>query len=45
MHLPRRQFLRLAAGALAAPAATRLAVADACPSRPVRLKAKFSSKS
>jgi tripartite-type tricarboxylate transporter receptor subunit TctC len=37
MKLPRRQFLRLAAGATALPAASRFAMADAYPSRPVRI--------
>ena len=42
MNLPRRQFLHLAAGAVAAPAAARRAVADAWPSRPVRLIVGFT---
>jgi hypothetical protein len=37
MKLPRRQFLHLAAGAAALPAATRIAWAQAYPTRPVRL--------
>jgi tripartite-type tricarboxylate transporter receptor subunit TctC len=37
MKLPRRQFLRLAAGAAALPAVSRIAWAQAYPSRPVRL--------
>src|SRR5262245_46272683 len=37
MKLPRRQFLHLAAGAAALPAVSRLARAQAYPSRPVRL--------
>lgn len=37
MKLPRRQFLRLAAGAAALPAVARLASAQTYPSRPVRL--------
>src|SRR5215475_2028036 len=37
MKLPRRQFLHLAAGAAALPVASRLACAQAYPSRPVRL--------
>jgi tripartite-type tricarboxylate transporter receptor subunit TctC len=37
MHLPRRQFLHLAAGAAALPAASRLARAQAYPARPVRV--------
>src|SRR5437870_11790420 len=36
MNLLRRQFLQLAAGAVAAPAVARRAVADAYPTRPVR---------
>ena len=36
MKLPRRQFLRLAAGAAVLPAASRAASAQAYPSRPVR---------
>src|SRR6266478_5421342 len=36
MKLPRRQFLRLTAGAAALPAASRIARAQAYPSRPVR---------
>ena len=37
MKLPRRQFLHLAAGAAALPAASRFAWAQAYPARPVRL--------
>ena len=37
MKLPRRQFLHLVAGAAALPAVSRLAWAQAYPSRPVRL--------
>src|SRR5262245_30026641 len=37
MRIPRRQFLRLAAGAAALPAVSRLALAQAYPSRPVRI--------
>ena len=37
MKLPRRQFLYLAAGAAALPAASRLAWAQAYPARPVRI--------
>ena len=37
MKLPRRQFLRVAAGAAALPAALRLAWAQAYPTRPVRI--------
>ncbi len=42
MNLPRRQFLHLAAGAIAAPAVARSAFADAYPSRPVRLLVGFT---
>ena len=41
MKLPRRQFLHLAAGAAALPAASRFAWAQAYPSRPVRLIVPF----
>src|SRR5207244_1874729 len=37
MKLPRRQFLHLAAGAAALPAAPRIADAQAYPTRPVRI--------
>jgi hypothetical protein len=37
MKLPRRQFLHLAAGAAALPAVSRVARAQAYPSRPVRM--------
>jgi tripartite-type tricarboxylate transporter receptor subunit TctC len=37
MEIPRRQFLNLAASAVALPAASRIARADTYPSRPVRL--------
>ena len=37
MKLPRRKFLRLAAGAAALPAVSRIASADTYPSRPVHL--------
>jgi len=37
MLLPRRRFLQLAAGAVALPAASRLACAQAYPARPVRI--------
>ena len=36
MKLPRRQFLHLAAGAAALPAVSRIARAQAYPTRPVR---------
>src|SRR5262249_33808886 len=42
MNLLRRQFLQLAAGALAAPVAARRTFADAYPSRPVRLTSGFA---
>src|SRR6266478_3957659 len=41
MELPRRQFLHLAAGAAALPALSRIASAQAYPTRPVRLIAGF----
>jgi hypothetical protein len=37
MKLPRRTFLQLAAGAAALPAVSRIASAQAYPSRPVRI--------
>jgi tripartite-type tricarboxylate transporter receptor subunit TctC len=37
MRLPRRQFLRIAAGAVALPAGSRLAWAQTYPARPVRI--------
>ena len=37
MKLPRRQFLHLAAGAAALPAVSRVAWAQAYPTRPVRI--------
>src|SRR6516164_5464486 len=37
MHLPRRRFLQLAAGAAALPAAAPIARAQAYPARPVRI--------
>jgi hypothetical protein len=37
MKLPRRNFLHLAAGAAALPAVSRIARAQAYPSRPVRI--------
>jgi tripartite-type tricarboxylate transporter receptor subunit TctC len=42
MKLPRRQFLRLAAGAAALPAASRIARAQAYPSRPARIVVPFA---
>src|SRR5262245_10388834 len=41
MKLPRRNFLHLAAGAVALPAASRIAWAQAYPTRPVRLIVGF----
>jgi tripartite-type tricarboxylate transporter receptor subunit TctC len=43
MNLPRRQFFRFAAGAVAAPAVARHARADAYPSRPVRFISGFAA--
>jgi tripartite-type tricarboxylate transporter receptor subunit TctC len=43
MNLPRRQVLRLAAGAVATPAMARHALADAYPSRPVRFLSGFAA--
>ena len=37
MNLPRRKFLRLAAGAIASPAGSRFAWAQSYPSRPIRM--------
>ena len=42
MKLPRRQFLHLAAGAAALPAVSRVAWAQAYPSRPVRMIVPFA---
>jgi tripartite-type tricarboxylate transporter receptor subunit TctC len=42
MKLPRRKFLHLAAGAVALPALSRIAVAQAYPSRPVRIIVGFT---
>jgi len=41
MKLPRRKFLHLAAGAVALPAVSRIASAQAYPSRPVRMIVPF----
>ena len=41
MHLPRRRFLHLAAAATALPALSRIAGAQAYPSRPVRIMVGF----
>jgi len=43
VNLPRRQFLHLAAGAAALPAASRIAWAQAYPTRPVRIVVPFAS--
>src|SRR5262245_6134480 len=42
MKLPRRKFLHLAAGAAALPAVSRIARAQAYPSRPVRIVVGFA---
>ena len=44
MKLPRRQFLHLAAGAAALPAVSRIARAQAYPSRPVRIIVGFAAR-
>ena len=41
MKLPRRQFLHLATGAAALPAVSRIARAQAYPTRPVRIVVGF----
>src|SRR5262245_56121110 len=43
MKLPRRKFLHLAAGAAALPAVSRVAWAQAYPSRPVRVIVGFAA--
>ena len=43
MKLPRRQFLHLAAGAIAMPMVSRLAIAEAYPARPVRIIVGFAA--
>jgi tripartite-type tricarboxylate transporter receptor subunit TctC len=43
MTLPRRRFLHLAAGAAALPATSRIASAEAYPTRPVRLVVGFAA--
>jgi tripartite-type tricarboxylate transporter receptor subunit TctC len=43
MKLPRRRFLHLAAGAVALPAPSRIARAQAYPSRPVRIVVGFAA--
>jgi hypothetical protein len=42
MKLLRRKFLHLAAGAAAMPAASRMAGAQTCPTRPVRIVVGFA---
>ena len=44
MKLPRRTFLYLAAGAAALPTISRMAWAQAYPTRPIRLVDSFSSR-
>jgi tripartite-type tricarboxylate transporter receptor subunit TctC len=43
MKLPRRQFLHLAAGAAALPAASRIAAAQSYPSRPITMVVPFAA--
>jgi tripartite-type tricarboxylate transporter receptor subunit TctC len=43
MKLPRRRFLQLVAGAAALPAASRIAAAQAYPTRPVRIVVGFTA--
>jgi tripartite-type tricarboxylate transporter receptor subunit TctC len=43
MKLPRRRFLQLAAGAATLPAASRMAAAQAYPTRPVRIVVGFTA--
>jgi tripartite-type tricarboxylate transporter receptor subunit TctC len=43
MKLPRRTFLHLAAGAAALPAVSRIAKAQAYPTRPVRIVVGFAA--
>src|SRR5438552_1222908 len=45
MKLPRRKFLHVAAGAAALPVVSRLAWAQAYPSRPVRIVVTFTAGS
>jgi tripartite-type tricarboxylate transporter receptor subunit TctC len=44
MKLPRRKFLHLATGAAALPGLSRIARAQAYPTRPVRLIVPFNSR-
>ena len=41
MRFPRRRFLHLAAGAVTLPAVSRMAVAQAYPSRPITIVVPF----
>jgi hypothetical protein len=43
MNLPRREFLRLAAGAAALPAVSRIARAETYPTRPVTMIVPFAA--
>jgi tripartite-type tricarboxylate transporter receptor subunit TctC len=43
MKLPRRKFLHLAAGAAALPTVSRIAKAEAYPTRPVRIVVGFTA--
>src|SRR6516165_2242939 len=43
MEFPRRRFLHLAAGAAALPAASRIALAETYPRRPVRVIVPFAA--
>ena len=43
MKLPRRKFLHLAAGAAALPVVSRIAWAQAYPTRPVRIIVPFAA--
>jgi tripartite-type tricarboxylate transporter receptor subunit TctC len=43
MRFPRRQFLHMAAGAAALPAASRLATAQAYPARPITVIVPFAA--
>src|SRR5258705_10320507 len=43
MKLPRRTFLRMAAGAVALPAVPRIALAQAWPTRPIKMIAPFAA--
>src|ERR1700680_1759521 len=45
MKIPRRAFLRLAAGAVALPALPRIALAETYPSRPVHIVVGFAAGS